>query len=172
MKIVVNAGHTKKGPGSGAVYNGFNEGTITRAVTKALTAQLQAKGHKVYDATVDAATSQTAYLQEAVKKANRTNADLFISIHCNASASHQGHGTECYTYKGRQHPEALEICKNLERLGFRNRGVKDGTHLYVVRNTTAKAILVELFFLDNATDRSIYKKHGVNRMADAIANAL
>ena len=172
MEIVINAGHTLKGAGGGAEHRGLNESCINREVAKALRTKLKAKGHKVYDATVDSATTQQAYLQEVVKKSNKTDADWFISIHCNASASRLGHGVECYTYKGSKHKAALNICENIEALGFRNRGVKDGSHLYVVRQTTAKAILVELFFLDNHTDRHLFFKHGAEKLADAIAKSL
>ena len=60
----------------------------------------------------------------------------------------------------------------MAKLGFRNRGIKDGRSLYVVKNTTAKAILVELFFLDNYTDRKLYLDLGADKVAQAIADAI
>ena len=172
IKISINAGHTAGGAGYGAVYKGFRESEINRAVTTALIPKLQTLGHTVHISTVDKATSTQAYLSQTVKSANKSGADLFLSIHCNASTAHTGHGVECWTYKGAQHTEAKRICANLSNLGFRNRGVKDGRNLYVVKNTTAKAILIELFFLDNYTDRKRYLELGADKIATAIAEAI
>lgn len=103
---------------------------------------------------------------------NAKNADFFISLHCNASASHTGNGVEVHTYRGRKLPQAAKVCEGLSKLGFRNRGIKDGSGLYVVKNTNPPAMLVEMLFLDNNTDQLLYKKHGCNVIARAIADAL
>jgi N-acetylmuramoyl-L-alanine amidase len=42
----------------------------------------------------------------------------------------------------------------------------------VVKNTYAKAILIELFFLDNYTDRKRYLELGADKLAQAIADAI
>ncbi len=172
MKISVNAGHTAKGAGYGAVYKGFRESELTRAVVKALIPKLKKRGHVVHKSTVDAATSQNAYLKKVCQLANGSGAELFISVHCNASAAHKGHGAECFTWKGKNVPQAAKICAEMADLGFKNRGVKDGSGLYVVKHTKATAILVELFFLDNYTDRKLYLEHGAERIAEAIARSI
>ena len=172
IRISVNAGHTAIGAGYGAEYKGFRESEINRAVVKALIPKLKKLGHTVHDSTVDKATTNTAYLQQVVKSSNNSGAELFLSIHCNASAAHTGYGVECWTYKGNKHEAAKRICANLSSLGYRNRGIKDGRNLYVVKNTTAKAILVELFFLDNYTDRKLYLELGADKIATAISEAI
>ena len=138
----------------------------------ALIPKLKKLGHTVHNSTVDTAATNIAYLKQVVKSSNNSGAELFLSIHCNASAAHTGHGVECWTYKGIPRPEAKRICANLSSLGFRNRGIKDGRNLYVVKNTTAKAILIELFFLDNYTDRKRYLELGADKIAEAIAEAI
>lgn len=172
MRISINAAHTVRGAGSGASYKGFNEGAIVRAVAKALTAQLRKKGHSVYDCTVDSASSQNAYLRKVCDLANASNAELVISLHCNASKSRLGHGVEAYTYRGKRVQAAVKTCENLEALGFRNRGVKDGSSFYIVKHTRATCVLVELFFLDNEKDRALYKKHGAEKIAAVIAASI
>lgn len=172
IKISINAGHTSSGAGYGAEYKGFRESEINRAVVSALIPKLKALGHTVHNSTVDKASSSNAYLQETVKRSNSSGAELFLSIHCNASAAHTGYGVECWTYKGNKHTIAQRICSNMADLGYRNRGIKDGRNLYVVKWTNAKAILVELFFLDNYKDRKIYLEQGVGKIAQAIANAI
>lgn len=172
MKIAINAGHTEAGAGTGAAYKGFTEADIVRDVARALIPKLRKKGHDVKTVNVDRASTQNAYLKSVCQLANATGADLFISLHCNASVTHLGKGCEAYTWKGRKVKQAVKICDNLATLGYKNRGVKDGSKLYVVKHTTATAILVELFFLDNATDRALYEQHGPAKIAEAIANAL
>ncbi len=130
---------------------------------------LQAAGAQVIDCTIDHASSQNEYLSKAVALANNEDLDWFISIHFNASGTHTGQGTEVYTYKGRQYPEAVSICRNLENLGFRNRGVKEGSGLYVIRKTKAKSMLIEVCFCDNQQDVNTYKAAGgACRIAEAI----
>lgn len=172
MEIGVNCGHTETGAGYGAVSGKFKESDITRAVGKELIRVLRSKGHTVHDCTVDKASSQNAYLKESVRLGNVKDLDLFISLHCNASASHSANGVEVYTYKGRKLDQAVHVCYELSLKGFRNRGIKDGSSLYVVKNTKAPAMLIELFFLDNVTDQALYSKIGYKTLARAIANAL
>lgn len=172
MKVNVNAGHTKSGLGYGAAYGGYKESAIVRLVATEVIRLLKQKGHTVTDSTVDSAPTQGDYLKSVVRKANASSADLFISIHCNASATHQGHGVEVYTWKGRKHDVGVRLCYEISKLGFRNRGVKNGDHLYVIQNTTMEAVLIELFFLDNATDQNLYTKVGYRSIAKAIVEAI
>ena len=159
MKIGVNCGHTVSGAGYGAVGI-IGESDHTRLVGRELMRLMQAAGVQVTDCTIDHACSQNEYLEKVVKLANNEELDWFISIHFNASGTHTGQGAEVYTYKGRQYPEAVCVCRNLENLGFRNRGVKEGTGLYVVRKTKAKSMLIEVCFCDNQQDINTYKAAG------------
>ena len=168
MKIAVNAGHTIKGAGYGAVSGDYKESDIVRKVKAELIKQLRAKGHTVFDCTVETAETQNAYLKQAVSMANAKNPDIILSLHCNAGG---GNGVEVYTWKGRKVDKAVHTCYELSRLGFRNRGIKDGSKLYVVKNTKAPALLIELFFLDSKTDQSLYTNIGFMKLAKAISEA-
>lgn len=159
MVIGVNCGHTISGPGYGAVGI-IKEAEHTRLVGQALMGLLRSAGITVIDCTIDQAATQNEYLAKAVALANKQDLDLFISIHFNASAAHTGHGVEVYTYGGTQHEEALKICKNISEVGFTNRGVKDGSSLYVIKHTKAKAMLVEVCFCDNQQDVDTYNAAG------------
>lgn len=171
MKIGINCGHTISGPGFGAVGI-IGESENTRLVGYNLMDKLAAAGISVIDCTIDEAESQSAYLAEAVQKANADNLDWFISIHFNASSSHEGNGVEVYTYEGRQYEDALAVCENIAALGFKNRGVKAGTGLYVIRKTKAKSMLVEVCFCDNEHDISVYGANGPEKVAQAIFDGL
>ena len=171
MKVILNAGHTLYGKGTGAVGY-INESIETRKVVNLVKNYLQEKGHEVIVVNVDKATTQTAYLYEVVKKSNaQKNVDLFVSVHFNA-ANGRAQGTECYSWKGEKTPQAVGICAELSALGFRNRGVKNGSNLYVVRNTYMPATLVEVCFCDTKADVDLYKKLGVNKVAQAITRGI
>lgn len=168
MMIGINCGHTASGPGSGAIGI-INESEHTRLVGQALMGLLRAAGVDVIDCTIDQANTQRECLAAAVALANRQDLDWFISIHFNASESHEGHGAEVFTYEGRQYQDALDVCANLAALGFKNRGVKAGSGLYVIRKTKAKSMLIECCFCDNKQDVDTYRAAGG---AEGIAKAI
>ena len=168
IKIAVNAGHTASGAGSGAVGY-LNESKETRAVVEKLIPLLEKKGYDVVNATVGRAATQSAYLKKAVQIANSSKADLFLSVHFNAGG---GKGCEAYTWKGRAVKQAVDACKNLERLGFKNRGIKDGSQMYVIKKSRMKAVLLEVCFVDNKADADIYKRLGPAKIAQAIADGI
>jgi len=168
MKIGIDYGHTLKGYDTGAIGNGFKEQDITREVGKIVTSKLRALGHTVIECAIDSANSVNESLSYRVNKANSNNVDLFISLHVNAGG---GQGTEIYTYNNDIFTEAQETLKNITALGFNNRGIKDGSNLYVIRNTKAKAMLIELFFIDSI-DVELYKKVGAERLASAIVEGI
>ncbi len=171
MTIGVNCGHTTSGSGYGAVGI-IKESEHTRLVGQALMGMLRAAGVTVIDCTIDQANTQNEYLAAAVALANRQDLDWFISIHFNASAAHTGHGVEVYTYKGRQYQDALDVCANLAELGFTNRGVKEGSGLYVIRKTKAKSMLIEVCFCDNQEDMNLYQSIGAQGIAEAVYKSL
>ena len=169
MRIGLNAGHTLSGAGSGT-SGVIVESIETRRVCNRLTEMLKSSGVEVVPCTVDKAASQSAYLQQVVNMANRTDLDYFISIHLNNDAKKAGHGVEAYTYKGRQYPDAVEVCEHIAALGFTNRGVKEGSGLYVIKKTKAKSMLIEVCFV-NDPDASNYQEK-FEQICTAIAYAL
>jgi N-acetylmuramoyl-L-alanine amidase len=122
--------------------------------------------HEVIPAVFDKSANN---LKEAVQLANNKNADLFVSIHLNAGG---GQGCEAYTWKGQQVAQAVKVCSYLKKLGFKNRGVKDGSGLYVIKNTKCTAILIEVCFVDNLQDAELFKSVGYSNIAKCIYNAI
>ena len=161
---VIDMGHTISGAGTGAV--GFlAETDVNRAVGKRLIAMLKEAGHTVYDCTVDVSSND---LYDRVQKANKTNAEFFLSIHLNAYSKASASGTEIYVY-----PTASTATRTkakaindaiVNAINTSNRGVKEATY-YVLKNTKMPAALVELFFITNQADCN---KYDVEKLSKAL----
>ncbi len=168
MRIGINCGHTKSGVGSGAT--GFLiESDETRAVGYALMEILKGQGHTVIDCTDDKAASVAANLKKICALANAQPLDVFLSIHFNAGG---GSGCEVYTYGSGDIGGAGKMKSALYSLGFKDRGIKDGSNLYVIKNTKAPSVLLEVCFVDNKEDAELYKRVGARVIALKIAEAI
>lgn len=136
------------------------ESIETRKIAYELMKQLADTKHEIVPAVFDRSENN---LKEAV--ALSEGADLFVSIHLNAGG---GHGSEVYTWKRRQTPRAVAVLRNLSDLGFSNRGVKDGSELYVIKNTKCEALLIEVCFVGSDIDYSLLHTHATEKIAKAI----
>lgn len=110
--IVLDAGHGGKDTGAKRSYSDLGlimEKDITLAVTLKVGRLLEAqKDYKViYTRKVDEYPSLT----DRTTLANRSKADLFISIHVNANARTEPYGTETFVQGPDQNRENLEVAK-------------------------------------------------------------
>lgn len=168
MKFNVSAGHGLDGKvGCGAVGL-IKESTEARKVKDKVIKYLREDGHTVYDCTVDNGANQGDILSKIVSKCNAHAVDLDISIHFNAGG---GTGTEVLVYStgSPAYKYAEKIVKNISELGFKNRGVKVNTSLYVLKRTNSPALLIECCFVDSKNDVKIYNS---DKIARAIIKAL
>ena len=169
MKFGIDLGHGI-GPDRGA--SGYvSEETIINEVGGKVIDGLRALGHTVIELRPTSASSVNNSLWQRYHAADINNVDLCISIHANASNG-EGHGTEVFTYRAREIPEARKVLDNLCALGFTNRGIKDGSELAMVRRPTAVAMLIECCFCDNVSDTNLYNNVGADALADAIISGL
>ncbi len=169
MVIGINCGHTISGTiGSGA-YGYLDESNETRAVGNALMKMLRNAGCEVVNCTNDRAASVSENLAEICRLANAQPLDTFISIHFNSGG---GVGAEAYTYGGESKAYAGKMLTALNSLGFKNRGIKNGSHLYVIRHTKAPSCLLEVCFVDSKTDAELYQKIGAEAIASALCKAI
>lgn len=164
MKIALDYGHCLSGADTGAIGNGYKEQECTREIGKLVKARLEALGHTVIAVAPDSANSVSSSLSTRVNRCP-SDASLFVSIHLNAGG---GVGTEVYTYNSKELASARRVLNNIVLLGFTNRGIKDGSNLYVVRATPVDSMLVELCFIDTYSDMVKYASNKEN-LANAIA---
>ncbi|MCI9304028.1 MAG: SH3 domain-containing protein [Clostridium sp.] len=150
-RVGIDMGHSLTGAGAGAV--GVKKETdMNRLVGKRLVAMLQEKGVSVVNCTVDSASTVDAQLAGIVKKANAQHLDLFVSLHLNCFKNETANGVETYVYTGCDKTIAKRINDELAiKIKWYNRGVKEANY-YVLRNTSAPAILIELGFCSNKGD--------------------
>lgn len=172
MKINIHAGHNPDGKIACGAVGLIKESTEARKVKEAAIDMLRVLGHTVYDCTVDNGTSQSDVLKRIVAKCNQHAVDLDVSIHFNSGRSDkkgdgQTGGVEVYVYSGSSKAKgtAGKVCKAIAALGYRNRGVKTSTSLYVLRYTNSPAMLIECCFVDDKDDAALYS---YKDMAEAI----
>lgn len=107
FKVVLDAGHGGKDPG--AVYFGINEKDIALSVTLKIGAIL-AKSNEI-DLIYTRDKDVTVSLYDRPKIANKSNANLFVSIHCNSVANSSPFGTETFVMGFSKNVSNLEVAK-------------------------------------------------------------
>ena len=167
MKIAIDLGHGVDFDRGAVGY--ISEETIINAVGKLVIKKLKNKGHEVIEVRPNSACNTTDSLCQRTTKANKYNVDLYVSIHANAG---KGVGSEVYTYKAKKNDKAVNVLNNIVKLGFKNRGIQDGSRLYVIRHTSMEAMLIEVCFTDTKSDVDLYNRLGADTIAEAIANGL
>jgi N-acetylmuramoyl-L-alanine amidase len=126
--IVVDAGHGGRDPGA-IGPNNVKEKDVTLAMAKALAAALREQlGVKVLLTRSD---DRYIELRERTAYANRVGADLFISLHANASPTRHAYGLETYFLNLSKNNQAAEVAAR-----------ENGTSLEDVTNL--EAILFDL----------------------------
>ena len=171
--VVIDPGHG--GPDPGAIgIGGLRETDVVLEVSKIVKKLLIEKGVKVR------LTRKNEFdldLPPRVSFANNTDADIFVSIHANASRGKRRdiNGLETFYYRGwRGRLLAKKIQKQILRVspGSPDRGVKQG-RFYVIKNTRMPAVLVEIGFLTGRLDaRRLEKTTHRKRLAYAIAKGI
>ncbi|HEL1542256.1 TPA: GBS Bsp-like repeat-containing protein [Streptococcus suis] len=189
--VYIDPGHG--GRDSGASYGGIHEKNLALSVSNKLRENLLKYGINVLmtrtgDYDVDFKTERS-------RMTNASNADLFISIHFNATGAGVSNATGIETYWYQYDPEyqpkinkemhnnptrlaESEILANkvqeslIKETGAVNRGVRRETFA-VLRETAIPAILVELGFMDNPSELQVIKQDSYHtRLAKALAQGV
>jgi N-acetylmuramoyl-L-alanine amidase len=166
MKFGIDMGHNCP-PDTGARGIKFEDNLTIEVGTKVI-AKLKDLGHQVIKCTPDSARSVTQSLSQRCNTANANRVDIYVSIHFNAFNG-QANGTEVFAISDAGKKIAKPVLDEIIKLGFFNRGVKSGSHLFVLRNTNMPSILIECCFIDSAKDMQLYNGEA---MANAIVKGL
>lgn len=176
-RITIHAGHNKQGKVACGASDYIDESKEARVITKKVAKKLRNMGYKVSNCTVNDGTSQNDVLRKICAKCNSKARFMDVSIHFNAAFHSKSDGNtkgvEVWVYddSGVAAAVSKDICKNISKLGFRNRGVKVSQSLYFLRNTNAKSLLIEVCFVDDEDDAKLYLANK-DKIASAIAKAI
>ena len=174
-----HAGHNPSGKVACGAVGLLDESKEARLINKEVIRLLKAEGHTVYNCTVDNGKNQKDVLVKIATKCNSHKVDFDFSIHLNSGRKDKkGDGSiggfEVYvtgTDKGKGEV-ASRIRKNMKALGFKDRGTKKTSGLYILNNTDAPALLLEICFVDDKDDVNLYKKVGYKKIAEAIVKGI
>ena len=178
MKICIDPGHS--GPfETGACAGGVTEAAINLEIAKIAGRMLEKFGHKVLLTRIGDVDNN--WLTWRCEAAWNFDADIFISIHCNACDDEQANGTEVFYFPTSENGHALACCIQSELVALCHtvdRKVKTNDEWTVLLETAMPAVLVELAFLTNEAERAKLTSdmgkrqfaeglvRGINRFAD------
>lgn len=164
IKIYIDQGHNPRSYNTGAEGNGYFEQDITYRIGILLNGYFE--GNPEFETRLSRPTPDTilgttnsSSLTARVRDANSWGADLFISLHTNASVNPQANGTECLVYSYEStvaNAVARDILDQVTLItGLRDRGIIERPGLYVLRRTAMPAVVVEMGFITNPTDANL-----------------
>lgn len=151
--VVIDAGHG--GEDEGCSRGGVLEKDINLAIAKKVQSQLQAMSYQVV-----MIRDRDVYIakEERVQYANDCQADIYISIHQNASEDNSVEGMEVWYDESRASADNKRLAQlihqqTLQSTGALKRELRGDAQFYVTGKTEMSACLIETGFLSNAAER-------------------
>lgn len=155
--IVINAGHGGADKGSVGVDGKSVESQLTLELANTIQSLNQnSRLNLVFTRTED----ETQSLMEIAQKANKSNPDLFLSLHYNAAKNANLSGTEIYiaspgkTDRYNSHLQfANQVANQVDDLSLPFNGIKSRKEgVYVLQNVNCPSILIEAGYMSNPKD--------------------
>ena len=189
--IFLDPGHG--GRDSGAYYYNVAEKDLNMQVYRKLRKKLEELGYKVLtsrDSDID-----VDFITERSRMVNKTNSDIFISIHFNATGSvySKSSGIQTYSYSDEpdypskinqywhNHPDRMSESKRLAtsihssllaETGAKDAGLLESSFA-VLRETAKPAVLLELGYIDNfAENQQIRDSHYQDKLVAGIVKGI
>lgn len=189
--IFLDPGHG--GQDSGAFYYNVAEKDLNMQIYRKLRAKLEELGYKVLtsrDSDID-----VDFVTERSRMVNKTNSDIFISIHFNAtgSAYSKASGIQTYSYSDEpdypskinkywhNHPDRMSESKRLAaaihssllaETGAKDAGLLESSYA-VLRETAKPAVLLELGYMDNFSEnQQIRDSHYQDKLVAGIVKGI
>ncbi|MBI9091304.1 MAG: N-acetylmuramoyl-L-alanine amidase [Desulfobacterium sp.] len=106
-RIVIDPGHGGKDPGAPGYLKNVWEKDVVLKISKRLAKKM--RDRLKCDVILTRATDTYLTLEERTAIANTRNADLFISLHCNAAKNRKATGTETYFLNLATDDQAIEV---------------------------------------------------------------
>ena len=167
--IIIDAGHG--GKDTGAIKDGVNEKDVTLEIVQRLKEELSNRGFKYVYMTREDDVYWT--LAERVEFISAKHGDAFVSIHLNSSVKPEVRGFETHYYSDQGYALAQVIHSELSsQLSEYDRGLFK-SKFYVINHEIAPAILIEVGFLSNDSERrELLTPERQNATVKAVADGL
>ena len=155
IHVVIDAGHG--GIDRGALHEEVAEKDIVDAITTKIKLQNKDADVVLHFTRIG---DEFVALSDRTAKINEIKPDLVLSLHVSSNALSAASGFEVFVAKEGEHKtKSLAMAKKLSEKfkrnqGFKLRGVKEAP-FYILKNSQAPAIVVELGFLSNPDDRKV-----------------
>lgn len=176
--IVLDPGHGGSDPG--ALYKQLVEKNLSLQEAHYLKTDLEKLGATVI---LTRNTDNYISLDKRAELPKKVHADLFISLHANASRLHHLHGMTVYynnyVFKGDENNYpilskrlAFVVHSSMKQLPMHDFGIRSND-FKVLRKNSVPSILIELGYLDNKNDRKLLEKTAFIKTAmKSIANGV
>lgn len=177
MRILLTVGHSILKSGAitsadGTKMGGGNEYKYCKSLSKYLKKYLEANGHDVNRVVCPEGTFVKVTDERTYKLTieHATDYDLVIELHLNAAGTKTAEGCEVLYKSNNGKKYATKIQKQLVK-AFKDRGIIKRDNLYILNQTKAPAVLVEVFFCTNPKEWKYAVEHKA-KIAKLIANGI
>lgn len=177
--IVIDAGHGGKDTGAIGV-NGILEKGVVLDIAKEILRLNKTIFNDELDIYLTRYTDTLISLKDRSRLAKSLNADLFVSLHCNAFHK-ASKGMEVYVHRSEKKNTKVSLAlghsvleESTRKLGFKERGLKFA-NFQVLRETISycPSVLVEMGFITNTDEAGYFlKPKNIRAMALAILMGL
>lgn len=179
--ICIDPGHGGRDPG--AVWRGTYEKDINLHIAKYLAAILRKQGVQVILTRIKDehcaikplnGSFQLAELNRRLQIAQRSKAQILVSIHCNSEKKCIYWGAQ--TFFGAGKSKSKELAQDIQRKLVNVRNTKRKAvagNYYLLKNSNIPAVIVEVGYLSHKKDRSLLKSSSFRwKVAYAIAQGI
>ncbi len=148
--VVLDAGHGGKDPGY--THAGVREKDVALKVMLALGKQLEQ--HKDIQVMYTRKTDIFVELIDRAKIANKADADLFVSIHCNGFHKEQANGNETWVLGLRRSDENLEVVMKENSVILLEEGYKENYNGFDPKDPSsyATSVLAQEAYMEDSID--------------------
>lgn len=184
VTVVIDVGHGGNDPGKIGVDN-VKEKDVNLQIALCLKAQLQVRGVKVILtregdvclATDGAANKKVSDMHNRVSLINASGADYMISIHQNSYPEAAISGPQVFYYGSSEMSKELAKAIQTQLIADlqppKEREIKTGNDLYILKNSQCPGVIVECGFLSNPTEcENLQEPKYQQAVAAAIARAI
>ena len=171
VDVVLDAGHGGADPG--AIQGDAVEKEITLDIAKMTKELLEESGYKV---AMTREEDNRVALGDRAAFANKRNAKVFVSIHCNASENHKGSGIETFytEQKGLEDRVLAEMIQSavVKQTDALDRGIKAANYTVIVRSKMPAALIEVGFLTDEVEMEMLLDKEYQEKLAKGIVEGI